>query len=339
MINFLFAQIRGTFSLFLYFVNTLFWVIPIFIFALIKLFIPVLPVRKLCDRVLNHSANNWILINNMTQRLFCDIQWHVYGLEDIKPDDWYLVVSNHQSWVDILVLQKIFHRKIPFLKFFLKKELFWFPVLGQAWWALDFPFMKRYSQQYLKKHPHLKGRDLEITRKACEKFKTIPVSVMNFVEGTRFSKNKHRRQQSPYENLLKPRAGGIAYVLSAMGEHLNSFIDVTIAYPQGAQTFWDYLCGNVRDVRVQVKSIPITPDMLGDYFNDRHFRILFQKWLNDLWKQKDQCIRELIASENTISTMTADSLPPLPRFPKIIPATDDILSGEEIAAPISEPLP
>ena len=137
-------------------------------------------------------------------------------MENLDRRSWYLVVSNHQTWVDILVLQRIFHRRIPFLKFFLKKELFWFPVMGQAWWALDFPFMKRYTRRFLEKNPHLRGRDLAVTRKACEKFKTIPVSVVN-CRGTRFTPKKHDRQGSPYRNLLKPRAGGIAFVIGPWG--------------------------------------------------------------------------------------------------------------------------
>ena len=289
------SHLRGIFSLFIYFLNTIFWTTPLFIVALCKLLIPLPWFRKFCDRLLSGLANNWVGVNNLTQRLFCNIRWHVSGLDVLRSQGWYLVVANHQSWVDILVLQNIFHRKIPFLKFFLKKELFWFPIMGQAWWALDFPFMKRYSKSYLKKHPHRAGQDLEITKKACEKFKTIPVSIMNFAEGTRFTRTKHRRQRSPHENLLRPKAGGLAFALAAMGEHLHSFLDVTIAYPGGTRTFWDFLCGNINDIRVQIRALPITEEMMGDYHRDRHFRRAFQNWLNALWQQKDRCIGEMLA--------------------------------------------
>ena len=313
----LYPHFRGILSLLICMVNTLFWVIPIFLTAIFKLLIPVKPFRRACDVLLNALANNWVAVNNLTQHVICNIRWHVSGLDGLKNREWYLVVANHQTWVDILVLQKIFHRKIPFLKFFLKKELFWFPVMGQAWWALDFPFMKRYSKSAIKKHPHLAGRDLEITRKACEKFKAIPVSIVNFVEGTRFTARKHDRQRSPHANLLRPKAGGIAFTLGAMGEHLNSFLDVTIAYPGGAGTFWDYLCGNVGDIRVHVRSLPITREMLGDYFADREFRIVFQKWLNTLWQQKDRLIDDLISTtppDDDAGTVIQ------PRFPEPIPA-------------------
>ncbi|MDM8517092.1 acyltransferase [Desulfobacterales bacterium HSG16] len=296
MIDIMFINLRGALCFTLYLVNTLFWAIPICFTALLKRLIPIKYFHKFFDIILNGCANNWILANNMNQRLFCKIRWHVFGMDSLKNNGWYLVVSNHQTWVDILVLQNIFYHKIPFLKFFLKKELFKVPVIGQAWWALDFPFMERYSRDFLEKNPHLKGRDLEITKKACEKFKTIPVSVMNFVEGTRFTRKKHEKQQSSFKNLLKPRAGGIAFALNAMGDYLQSFVDVTIAYPQGAKSFWDFLCGRVTEIRVYVKAIPVTPEMLGNYFEDDVFRIAFQKWVNNLWLAKDKCIDELLAA-------------------------------------------
>ena len=291
------GHVRGVLSLSLYFINTIFWSIPIFAGALFKLVIPVAPWRRFIDTFLNRLANNWVYINNLNQNILCNIKWDVRGTEKLKKKDWYLIVANHQSWVDILVLQNIFYGKIPFLKFFLKKELFWIPVLGQAWWALDFPFMKRYSKSHIKKKPHLKGKDMEITRKACEKFKTIPVSIMNFVEGTRFTQKKHSQQRSPYEHLLKTRAGGIAFTLGVMGQHLHRVLDVTIVYTEGAKSFWAFLCGRVRNIKVRVRSLPITEKLLGDYANDRNFRVEFHAWLNILWTEKDKCIEKILTQK------------------------------------------
>ena len=286
---------RGVFSVSFYFFNTFFCCMPIFIVALIRLLLPFKPVQHVCRRIITAIATFWIGVNKLNQKWFNGVHWDVEGLENLDPQGWYMVVANHQSWVDILVLQHVFHRKIPFLKFFLKKELFWFPLLGQAWWALDFPFMKRYSRQYLKKHPHLIGKDLEITRKACEKFRNLPVSIMNFVEGTRFTNEKHARQRSPYTHLLRTRAGGMAFVLAAMGDKLHEVVDVTIAYPQGAASFWDFACGRVKEIKVRVKTMPISNQIVGDYLKDVQFKRNFQKWLNDLWVQKDEDLSRLLA--------------------------------------------
>jgi 1-acyl-sn-glycerol-3-phosphate acyltransferase len=245
--------------------------------------------------MLNAIAENWIWVNNQNQRLIAgNTRWEVQGLETLERSEWYLVLANHQSWVDILVLQRIFHRKIPFLKFFIKKELLWFPILGQAWWAMDFPFVKRYTKSYLQKKPHLKGKDIEITRKACKKFKKIPISIMNFVEGTRFTNEKHRRQRSPYSHLLRPKAGGIGFVLDSLGEQIHRVLDVTIVYPDGVLSFWAFLCGKIRKIKVRVRSLPVSPELLGDYANDRHVRSGLQHWLNNIWAEKNRYIEEMM---------------------------------------------
>jgi 1-acyl-sn-glycerol-3-phosphate acyltransferase len=296
MFRYFLGWVRGVISLLIYVVNTIFWVVQIFFIAFLKLVIPLRGWRKFCNILLTGIANNWIAVNNFNQRCTSRVRWDVKGLEGLKRKEWYMVLSNHQSWVDILVLQRVFYRKIPFLKFFIKKELIWVPLLGLAWWALDFPFMKRYSKAFLEKHPHLRGKDLETTRRACEKFKSIPVSVMNFVEGTRFSRIKHRKQGSPHTNLLRPKAGGMAFVFQAMGEQLHSIVDVTIAYPEGAKSFWEFLCGRVGEIKVRVKSYPLSRELLGDYFNDSEYRERFQQWLNDLWEEKDSRIQRMLRS-------------------------------------------
>ncbi len=291
------GAVRGSLSLILYILNTVFWCIPLFGLVLAKATVPLESWRRRCSRILNAIAENWIWVNNQNQRLIAgNTRWEVQGLETLERSEWYLVLANHQSWVDIVVLQRIFHRKIPFLKFFIKKELLWFPVLGQAWWAMDFPFVKRYTKSYLQKKPHLKGKDLEITRKACQKFKKIPVSIMNFVEGTRFTNEKHRRQQSPYSHLLKPKAGGTALVLSSMGEQISRILDVTIVYPDGVTSFWAFICGKIQKIEVRVRSLPVSPELLGDYANDRHFRAELQGWLNNIWAEKNRYIEEMMTS-------------------------------------------
>ena len=294
MLHFLPGLIRGILSILMYFLNTLLAAIQILPVAVFKLLIPLKGWRKLCSRLLNIIGTNWISLNNLHMRLVNRIRWDVKGLENLRQDNWYLVVSNHQSWVDILVLQRIFNRKIPFLKFFMKKELIWVPFIGISCWAMDFPFVRRYSKAYLERHPHRRGKDLEITKKACEKFKTVPLSVMNFLEGTRFTAEKYSKQKSPYRHLLRPKAGGIAFVLDTMGEKLQEIVDVTIVYPEGVKSFWAFLCGKVGEIKVRVDSMPISKELLGDYTNDRQFRDRFQRWLNSFWQQKDNQIKSML---------------------------------------------
>jgi 1-acyl-sn-glycerol-3-phosphate acyltransferase len=186
------------------------------------------------------------------------------------------------------VLQRIFHGRIPFLKFFLKQQLIWVPVIGLAWWALDFPFMKR------GKGSGARQNDLQTTREACEKFKLIPTSVINFVEGTRFTAAKHDAQQSPYRHLLKPKIGGLGIALAAMGEQFEALLDVTIVYPGGIPTFWDLLSGQLDAVIVRVQRREIPTDVLGsDPVKDQAYRQRIGAWVEAQWTDKDRLIDTL----------------------------------------------
>ena len=293
MLSFLPAPLKGVLSILLYILNTIVLTIPLIGISLFKFIIPVHPFIVILDKILISIASLWIGINSFNSSLFCKIDWDIRGLEKLEKKDWYLVISNHQSWVDILVLQTTLNRKIPMLKFFLKKELIWIPFLGLAWWGLDFPFMKRYSKKQLHENPHLKGKDLEITKKACEKFKHTPVSVMNFVEGTRFTPHKKAFQTNNFNHLLTPKAGGIAFVLSSMGEYLHKIIDVTIIYPEKIPTFWEYISGRVNKIIIDFEVIPLTPSLTGNYFNDPAHKDFFCVWLNALWQKKDEKIKVL----------------------------------------------
>jgi 1-acyl-sn-glycerol-3-phosphate acyltransferase len=258
-----------------------------FIIAFFKLLMPNAYMRRGCTGILDDISSYWMVSNNVMSNICLNIKWDIVGDVDLKMDDWYLVVSNHQSWADIVVLGQVLNQKIPLLKYFLKKELIYVPLLGFAWWALDYPFMKRFTKSQLRKKPHLCGKDVETTKKACEKFKHMPISVMNFVEGTRFTQSKHDGQKSPFKHLLLPKAGGIAYTLQAMGDQLHEIIDVTVIYPKGLSSLWDVFCGRVSRIKVYLRKIPITPNIIGDYQNDKEFRKQFQLWLNNLWQEKD----------------------------------------------------
>ena len=294
MLNFLPAPLVGVIASLLLALNCLFWVPILLVFAVLRLVIPIGAVRRWLAAVLLFIAEAWIACNSAWMTLTQRTAWDVEGVEGLDYRSWYLVNCNHQSWVDILVLQHLFNRRIPLLKFFLKQQLMWVPVMGLAWWALDFPFMRRHSEEYLKKHPEMRAKDQETTRKACAKFAQIPTSVMNFLEGTRFTPAKHARQQSPYQHLLKPKAGGIALALNAMGDKFRSILDVTIVYPDGPPTFWDILSGRVRAVTVRVQQREIPAELLdGDYLGDKAFRGRMQDWVNSLWVEKDALLGRL----------------------------------------------
>lgn len=293
----IFYSINGILSICIYFLNTVFWFIPIMVASVFKL-LPIKQWQIWMSIIADKCASAWISVNRINQNIFSRTQFTLKEDPILNENSWYLVIANHQSWVDILVLQRVFNRKIPFLKFFLKQNLIYVPFLGLAWWGLDFPFMKRYSKAAIKKDPSLKGKDLETTKRACEKYENTPVSIMNFVEGTRFSKDKlnaANTQKLALKYTLAPKTGGIAFVLSAMGDSLSKLVDVTVYYPQGIPSYWDFVCGKVKNIVVNINVIDIKTllnekTFSPEYFTEPAQKKIFQDWLNTIWKQKDQQI-------------------------------------------------
>lgn len=296
MLSLLPAPLLGCLSASLIILNTLFWCLTFVPLTILK-FMPVPALQHFSTLGLIQMAENWVKGNSLIMYLTQSTRWDIQGLENLDKQHSYLVISNHRSWTDIFVLQHVFKGRIPFLKFFLKQELIWVPLLGLAWWALDFPFMKRYSRDFLQKHPELRGKDMETTRHHCEKFKKYPVSVINFLEGTRFKPEKQTKQASPYSHLLRPKAGGVALVLAAMGETLHQVIDVTILYPQNRQgkIFWALLSGQLPEVAVRVRTLPIPENVVGrDYLSEPAYQEQIQNWVNGLWQDKDRCIADML---------------------------------------------
>ena len=298
--------VRGASTLLLITISTIVLTSTIFVLAIGKFLTPPGAVQNFVRKILAGIAELWISINNFLLSLSRKTKWNVEIPQTLDRRGCYLVNSNHQSWVDILVLQRCFNRRLPLLRFFLKSELIRVPFLGIAWWALDFPFMKRASKAQLARQPGLKGKDLENARKACEKFRDIPVAMMNFPEGTRFSVEKRNAGKSPYKNLLLPRIGGVGQVLFALSDQLDALIDVTIVYPRDGQseaapTFWQLLTGQVPEIIVRAEQREIPAHLLGRNFRkDREFRRDLESWSNGLWLEKDQLISSIQKSHRDL---------------------------------------
>ena len=288
MLNFLPGVVRGSSSYFLLFFNTLLWCLPLYVFAFLR-FVGPASAEPWCTRRVMNIAELWIDCNNLIIDLFQKIDIEVHGQQELSPSKWYLVFCNHQTWVDILILQRVFNRKIPILKFFIKQQLIYTPVIGIAWWALDFPIMKRYSREFLAKHPELRGKDLEATRRSCEKFKLTPVAILNFLEGTRFSQPKRDQQKSPFRHLLKPRGGGAALVVNALGDRMDSVLNITIHYPEGVPGFFEFFCGGTEKVHFFIEYLPVPAEFYrGDYQSDSGMKKNLRTWLNEIWQLKDE---------------------------------------------------
>lgn len=154
--------------------------------------------------------------------------------------------------------------------------------------------MKRHSKEQIAKNPELKFRDLEEARKSCEQLLSQPFTLLNYLEGTRFSPEKHQQQKSPYNHLLKPKAGGLALALSILGDKIDALVDMTIVYPDGVPGYGEFWLGEVPRIAVNLRKIHI-PDWVlsGNYEDDPEFREKFQTWVDVLWAEKDQLITQM----------------------------------------------
>lgn len=294
MLRFLPGPLVGTIASLLIILNTLVWCLPLYLFAIVRWLAPASRKRLFTD-AMGSTATIWITCNNLIIDLTQKLEIRVEGLEGLAKENWYLVTCNHQSWADILILQRVFIDHIPMLKFFIKQQLIWVPIIGIAWWALDFPFMKRYSTRQLARRPDLKQKNLESTRAACELFKASPVSILNFLEGTRFTPAKRQAHKSPFKHLLNPKGSGAALVLSTMEDKISQLVDVTIVYPQGVYGFWGFLCGRVVQVDFHVEKIDIPEELYrGNYYEDPLFKRQFQSWIRQVWQDKDRKIDRIL---------------------------------------------
>lgn len=283
----MFANLRLVASVLLVIFNTALTSLIVSFFAVIKLILPFAVVKKITVSMANKTLWGWATLNLWMLNLNNTIEWEIEEGDGLSQDNWYLLLSNHVSWADIVILSSVMKDKIPMTKFFLKYELLFVPFVGLACWGADMPFMRR--------DPERLDDDFKAIQKSCENFRAVPTTVVNFVEGTRATPEKLKDARTPYKHLFKPKIGGIAFTLSAMGELFDGIVDVTLAYPENQKSpFIDMLQGKLTKVVVRINLYPNDEKVNGDYFGDKAFKRGFHKWVNDLWKEKDEYLQGIL---------------------------------------------
>ena len=286
-------NIKGVLGFVAVVINTLFWCLFLLTIANFKLLIPTESWKRLCTKLIINIGECWIYCNGLWIQALHRPRWNVEGFEELDSSNWYLAVANHQSWADIFILQGITNRKIPMLKFFMKHILIWVPVIGLAWWALDMPFLKRYTKEEIQKNPDLRGKDIKAMEKSFERYSRYPVSIFSFAEGTRFTKEKKDNQLSQFEYLLNPKIGGVGLTLTTM-PYIKLLLDFTIHYEDERRSFWDFLCGRMSKADVRVRQINIPDNLLGkNYEDDPIFRENLKEWVYDIWSDKEKYLEEV----------------------------------------------
>lgn len=290
--------LRGTWNSLWLLSLTVFFTIPFYIVVFFKLLIPIKPFRDACSKVLEKIAITWSKGVNWMVTLTTGIRWDVRGADELNIKEWTLVTSNHLSFIDVWAMLKAATGPVPFYKFFIKRELLYVPLLGLCWWGMDYIFMRRYSKEKLAKNPELKNKDIETTRRTIKRI-AHPTSIVNYLEGTRNTAKKHAAQASPYQHLLKPKSGGVAYMLGVMDGRIRDHVDVTIVYPGKTEKdlgMWNFLAGDFQHIIVDLHHTKIPEEVLfGDYENDPEYRAAVQSWVTNAWQRKDALIEKIKA--------------------------------------------
>ena len=279
--------IRGLCASLLLFSSTTFCGVLIFVLGLVKLILPFAWVSSFLHLI----YRLWCKGNLLALKL-AGVELKANIAPEVHNKGWYLLVANHISWLDIIVLTAM--DALPAPKFFLKDELKYVPLIGSGAWALGMPFMKRASKAQIAKNPKLKGLDVARTQQSCKNFRHHPTTVINFAEGTRFTPKKHANQGQPYQHLLKPKAGGTAFALQVLDDQLDGLVHATLVYHgPSTQLFRSFMQGRLKAIDISFEFVPLNEVPQGDYQQDKAYRVQFQHYLNVQWRHKDTLIEQL----------------------------------------------
>jgi len=261
--------------------NIFFWLVPLVFLTFLKLLIPAEKFQKLLSAPMAFIYRMTVWCDDLLLFHLMGIKMEVEGAPATYPEKFYLITANHQSWSDIFILQHVLNWRAPVPKFLVKKELMYLPVVNIICLAYDYPLLQRGSMKGAVSPKGRFARDTQSLEKAFSRFIRYPASVINLVEGTRFTKEKARVQNSPYQHLLNPRAGGLAIIFSIPGVNVRTLLDATIVYDCERPTFWNFLCGKCGRVVVKVKEYGLETLSEGRDFDS------VAKWINSIWVKKD----------------------------------------------------
>jgi 1-acyl-sn-glycerol-3-phosphate acyltransferase len=258
-------------------VNLLFWLPVLLIVAVTRLLLPYHQIIKLTstlvDQVYRIAVNidAWWMRKVLGIRFVIEDETNVLGT--LEKTDSPLIISNHRSWFDVFILQTLVSSRGPILKFLIKAELLWVPVLGWVCIALNFPSLKR------KGDITSRQKDLQVAQSASLQLNATPGALLIFPEGTRFSEKKRDYRNSPYNSLLTPKPGGFKIIHQSLPES-TMIIDFSIRYHRGDDNCWRCMSGLLNEVHIKVSSV--TSDDVRNSL----------EWLDNRWLQKDHWLNQ-----------------------------------------------
>jgi 1-acyl-sn-glycerol-3-phosphate acyltransferase len=248
--------------------NLGFWMFPLIGIAVIRALIGGFePLHNACSTLIELCYKTAAAINSAWMIHVVGVTFNVNGTLPDHPTQ--VIVVNHQTWFDIPILQHVVTGQGPILKFLIKRQLVWVPIVGWICYALNFPRLNRGGGESAKR------QDFKAIKSASSEMLKERGALLIFAEGTRITEAKHRNQNSPYKNLLNPRPGGLKIALETMPIDAP-VVDITINYNGGETNFWKCLHGANRNIAIYIE-----PHNAADIVDPR-------EWLHECWKQKDE---------------------------------------------------
>ncbi|MEC7030278.1 MAG: 1-acyl-sn-glycerol-3-phosphate acyltransferase [Pseudomonadota bacterium] len=197
----------------------------------------------------------------------------VVNRDEIPTNKPFVIVANHYSWVDIVVLYATLFAENHSFVFVMKRSLIKIPMIGVVCWGLGHPLLYRGKSR---------RKNLKILTEGARKSLEYQHGILIFPEGTRYTKVDNYPEE--YQQLLKPRTVGFECVLKNIvgdpSEGKNDAVpvlDVTLKYTSGEHGLWDFLTGKSGSVLLYSELHSVTPKNA-------------KAWLLDAWTKKDHLL-------------------------------------------------
>ncbi|MGB1616627.1 MAG: 1-acyl-sn-glycerol-3-phosphate acyltransferase [Pseudomonadales bacterium] len=208
-----------------------------------------------------------VLINSFWMKRVVGIRLEISGALNHHTNP--IILCNHQSWFDIPLIQEIITARGPIVRFLVKRELIWVPIIGWICLVLNFPRLRRSGSE------GDRAQDYKAITRAVQSSATSPGALLIFAEGTRFTQSKQVDQASPFPNLLRPKVGGFRILLDHAPPD-QPVLDVSIAYVSGDSYFWHCLHGGAPLIKLKVDTY-----RAGDITD-------VEPWLAARWSEKSR---------------------------------------------------
>ena len=206
--------------------------------------------------------------------------------DEIPRQENALLIVNHQGMVDVFPLMMLAQEKgtLKDLKWFVKDILKYIPGMGWGMLFLDCIFVKRSWNQ-----------DQAQIEKTFSNFKKnhIPLWLISFVEGTRITPEKLKKNQAYCKekglpilsHCMIPKTKGFVASVNGLSSCITAVYDVTLIYRSGVPSIVQLSLGYIKEFELHIRRYPL--DTLPQDAS------ALSQWLKDRYVEKNLLLSRL----------------------------------------------